>query len=108
MKLSAWPSKSFLFVLLLSSRTLFAAAVADPYLSSGRQADPTAKALSEIRAAEKRRIPMDVTLKAFAEYPVGQPVLVSVMITNLFDAPLLLNSRMLVNHPKLQGELSFF
>ena len=79
----------------------------DAVLSAGRQADPTAKTLSEIRAAEKRRIPLEVLLKAGAHYQAGGPVDVTIIITNLFDAPLLMNGRMLVNHPLLQGELSF-
>ena len=29
------------------------------------------------------------------------------IVTNLFDRPLLLNRRLLVNHPKLPGELAF-
>jgi hypothetical protein len=76
-------------------------------LSAGRAPDPTAKKVAEIRAAEKRRIPLEVLLKVANRYPVGGPVAVTVIITNLFDAPLLMNSRMLVNHPRLQGELSF-
>ena len=80
---------------------------ADSWVSSGRQPDPTAKTISEIRAAEKRRIPIEVQLKTARSYPSGGPVEVTIMITNLFDAPLLMNSRMLVNHPLLQGEVSF-
>jgi len=79
----------------------------DAMLSSGRQADPTAKTLSELRAAERRRIPLEVFLKSSAQYSAGGPIVVTVIITNLFDNPLLMNSRMLVNHPLLQGELSF-
>jgi len=80
---------------------------ADAYLSAGRATDPTAKTLSEIRAAEKRRIPLEVQLKASGRYPIGGPVEVTIILTNLFEAPLLMNSRMLVNHPLLQGEVSF-
>ncbi len=76
-------------------------------LSSGRQADPTAKTLSDIRAAEQRRIPLEVLLKTSNHYDAAGPVEVTIIITNLFDAPLVMNSRMLVNHPLLQGELSF-
>lgn len=79
----------------------------DPYQSTGRSADPTSKSIAEIRASERRRIPIDVALKAAHEASVPGPVEVTVMVTNLFDAPLLMNARMLVNHPKLQGELSF-
>jgi len=80
---------------------------ADPYLSTGRQSDSTANTLSEIRAAERRRIPLEVFLKAAGHYRAGGPVDVTVIITNLFDDPLLMNSRMLVNHPLLKGEVSF-
>ena len=79
----------------------------DPWISTGRQPDPTAKTLSDLRAAEKRRIPIDVQLKSSDSYPAGGSVDVTVIITNLFDKPLVMNSRMLVNHPLLQGELSF-
>jgi hypothetical protein len=80
---------------------------ADPMLSVGRQPDPTAKTLAEIRAAERRRIPLEVQLKSADRYPAGGPVEVTIIVTNLFDAPLVMNSRMLVNHPLLQGEISF-
>jgi len=83
------------------------AAMPDSLVSAGRQPDPTAKTLSEIRAAEKRRIPLEVLLKASERYSAGGPVNVTVVLTNLFDAPLLMNSRMLVNHPLLKGEISF-
>jgi len=80
---------------------------ADPWISAGRQPDPTAKTISEIRAAEKRRIPLEVLLKASGHYRAGGPVEVTIIVTNLFDAPLLMNSRMMVNHPLLKGEVSF-
>ena len=80
---------------------------ADPWLSAGRQPDSTAKTLSEIRAAERRSIPLEVYLKVSNHYRAEGPVEVTVIITNLFDAPLLMNSRMLVNHPLLKGEVSF-
>jgi hypothetical protein len=80
---------------------------ADPWLSRGRRPDPAAKTISEIRAAEKRRIPLEVLLKASNHYRQDRPVEVTVIVTNLFDAPLLMNSRMLVNHPLLKGEVSF-
>lgn len=76
-------------------------------LSTGRKPDPTAKTLSEIRAAERRRIPLEVQLKTAPTYPSSGPIEVTIIITNLFDAPLVMNSRMLVNHPRLQGEISF-
>jgi hypothetical protein len=85
----------------------FGLAQMEPVLSTGRAPDPTAKTLSEIRAAEKRRIPLEVLLKTGSRYAAGGPIEVTIIITNLFDAPLLMNSRMLVNHPRLQGELSF-
>jgi hypothetical protein len=80
---------------------------ADPELSAGRAADPTAKTLSDLRAAEKRRIPLEVLIQASNHYPATDPVQVTVIVTNLFDMPLMMNSRMLVNHPLLQGELAF-
>jgi len=46
-------------------------------------------------------------LKAANHYRTTGPVEVTVIVTNLFDAPLLMNSRMLVNHPLLKGEVSF-
>lgn len=95
-------------VVLLSIGAAGAFADVDPMISTGRQADPTAKTLSEIRAAEHRRIPLDVQLKTSARYSAGGPVEVTIMITNLFEAPLVMNSRMLVNHPLLQGEVSFW
>jgi len=79
----------------------------DAMVSQGRQADPTAKTLSELHAAELRQIPLEVMLKSADHFSVGKPVMMTVVITNLFDNPLLMNSRMLVNHPLLQGEISF-
>jgi hypothetical protein len=79
----------------------------DAWLSKGRQPDSSAKTISEIRAAEMRRIPLDVMLKTSDHYSAGGPVVMTILITNLFDAPLLMNSRMLVNHLLLQGEISF-
>ena len=76
-------------------------------LSTGRASDPTAKTVAEIHAEELRRIPLEVYIKASEAYTAGGPVEVTVIVTNLFDKPLLLNSRMLVNHPRLEGELSF-
>src|SRR5258706_136755 len=97
-----------LYLFILCAIPAFASAGAiDPYLSSGRQPDSTTKALSDIRASEKRRIPLEVLLKASEKYSAGGPVEVTVMVTNLFDDPLSMNSRMLVNHPLLQGEISF-
>ncbi len=82
-------------------------AMADAYMPAGRSTDSTAQALSDLRAAERRRIPLEVLLKAARHYKAGKPVEVAIIITNLFDAPLLMNSRMLVNHPRLKGEVSF-
>jgi hypothetical protein len=79
----------------------------DPLLSTGRAPDPTAKTVAEIHAAEQRRIPLEVYIKASENYTAGDPVALTVIVTNLFDKPLLMNSRMLVNHPRLEGELSF-
>jgi len=76
-------------------------------ISTGRSPDSTAKTVSEIRAAERRRIPLEVYIKASENYTIGSPVEVTVIVTNLFDNPLLMNSRLLVNHPRLEGELSF-
>ncbi len=94
-------------ILFLSITKASAQAAVDPLLSTGRAPDPTAKTLSEIREAESRRIPLEVLLKTSANYPAGGPVEVTIIVTNLFDEPLLMNSRMLVNHPRLEGELSF-
>src|ERR1044072_9227522 len=58
---------------------------ADPMLSSSRQEDPTAKTLAEIRDADKRRIPLEVALKTSNQYVAGNPIQVTVMVTNLFD-----------------------
>ena len=96
---------------LLSLVVLCALAHADgidaPFLSAGRAPDSSQKTISELRAAERRRIPIEVAVKAASAYASQDPVEVTVMITNLFDEPLLMNRRMLVNHPRLQGELSF-
>src|SRR5262249_36889671 len=64
-------------------------------------------AVQEIKDAERRRIPLEIYIKAGEHYTVGGPVEVTVIVTNLFDKPLLMNSRMLVNHPRLEGEMSF-
>lgn len=85
----------------------FAAAASDVRLSTGRSADPTAKTLAEIRASEKRRIPLEVAITAEESYDLSGPVEVSVRVTNLFDTPLLINRRLLVNHPRLPGEIFF-
>jgi hypothetical protein len=98
--------KAFLVVFLSIPNVLGTAAV-DPMLSSGRAPDSTAKVVAEIRDAERRRIPLEVVIKASEHYSVGGPVEVTVIVTNLFDTPLLMNSRMLVNHARLQGEVSF-
>jgi hypothetical protein len=95
------------FILLLALSQASGYAVEDPLLSTDRQPDSTAKTLADIRAAEKRHIPLEVMLKTSNDYKAGGPVGVTIMITNLFDAPLVINRRMLVNHPLLQGEVSF-
>src|SRR5688500_12497107 len=100
-------SPRVLFIILLALSRASGAAVADPPLSACRQVDSTARTLAEIRAAERRRIPLEVQLKSADNYPAGGPVNVTIIVTNLFDAPLIMNSRMLVNHPLLKGEVSF-
>ena len=99
--------RSTLLFTFLVLPSLAGSAAIDPLLSTGRTPDPTAKTLSEIRAAEKRLIPLEVLLKSAPRHPAGGSVEVTVIISNLFDAPLLMNSRMLVNHPRLQGEIAF-
>jgi hypothetical protein len=76
-------------------------------LSTGRAPDPTNKTVAELRDAERRLIPLDVNLQASEEYSLSQPIEVTVSLTNLFDAPILLNRRMLVNHPLMPGEVYF-
>src|SRR5436190_22453780 len=93
------------FTLCMLSTAAWAGA--ESYLSTGRAPDPTAKSISDIRAAERRRIPLEVALRAATDYSRKQPINVTIMVTNLFDEPLLLNRRMLVNHPRLEGEVSF-
>jgi len=80
---------------------------ADPWVSRGHRADPQAKILSELREAERRRQPIEVALKARNEYSRSDAIEVTITITNLFDKPLLINSRMLVNHLLLPGEVAF-
>jgi len=79
----------------------------DPWSSRGRAPDSTQKSVAEIRESERRRIPLDVALQVSNRYRLHDPIEVTVMVTNLFDPPLLLNSRMLINHPRLQGEMNF-
>lgn len=81
--------------------------VGDPWLSSGRAEDSTEKRISDIHDAERRQIPLDVSLQASNNYSRKGPVEVTVIVTNLFDKPLLLNRRMLVNHARLPGEIVF-
>ncbi len=88
--------------------TLVGSATVDPMISQGRLADPSAKTIGEIRAAERRRIPLEVQLKCAAHYHAGDPIEITIIVTNLFDTPLIMNSRMLVNHPRLQGEISIW
>lgn len=92
-------------VLLASVGT--ASAVQDVFISRARVPESTSKVLAEIRESEQRRIPLEAALKARARYPLGAALPVTLTITNLFDPPLLMNSRLLVNHRKLQGEISF-
>jgi hypothetical protein len=101
-----WQGRACL-ICFLAMASAFGWAQMEGVLSAGRTPDPTAKTLSELRAAERRRIPLEVLLKTASRHDGGGPVEVTIIITNLFDAPLLMNSRMLVNHPRLQGELSF-
>lgn len=77
------------------------------YASLGRREDSTEKVIAEIRAAERRKIPIEVALKAPEEMDASEPVVVTIMVTNLFPEPLLMNKRMLVNHPRLRGEIAF-
>jgi len=79
----------------------------DSYVSTGRAPDNTQKAVAEIRQAERRRIPIEVALQTAAAYKQGAPVEITVRVTNLFTAPLVMNRRMLVNHPRLEGEIAF-
>lgn len=97
----------FALILFCAVTRAAGSAVADSYLPGGHSSDSTAAAIAELRAAERRRLPLEVVLKASEHYAVGAPVEVTVIITNLFDTPLLMNSRMLVNHPRLKGEISF-
>ena len=99
--------RSAILIVLFVVPNLAGSSTIDPMLSTGRAADPTAKTLSEIRASEKRQIPLEVLLKTATHFHAGDPVVVTVIVSNLFDAPLLMNTRMLVNQPRLQGELAF-
>src|SRR5579864_1347865 len=98
-------SRLGLFILLVISPIAWGAP--DPFLSAGRAPDSTEETLAEIRDSEKRRIPIEVALKASENYHLRGPVNVTVIVTNLFDEPLVLNRRMLVNHPRLKGEVFF-
>jgi hypothetical protein len=82
-------------------------AATEPVLTNRRAPSPGATTLKEIREAELRKIPLEVFIKAPAKRKAGEPVEVTVMVTNLFKAPLLMNSRLLVNHPRLAGEVAF-
>ncbi len=82
-------------------------AVDDIFISHGRSPDSTAKVLSEIHEADQRRIPIEAAIKARSQYKIGNPIPLTVTISNLFDPPLLINGRLLVNHRLLPGELSF-
>lgn len=96
-----------LLVLLSALAMPSQSTIADPMISTGRAADPGAKTLAELRAAERRRIPLEVYLKASPRSRAGDSVEVTIIVTNLFPNALLFNSRMLVNHPRLQGEIAF-
>jgi hypothetical protein len=102
----AW-RRVLVIVLLSIPQASQSASGVDPMLSTGRSPDPTAKTVADIHAAELRRIPLEVYIKASESYTAGGPVEVTIIVTNLFDKPLLMNSRMLVNHPRLEGEISF-
>ena len=101
MKRSAWIG---LAVLLAVSG---ARAMDDVMLSQGRAPDSSAKIMSELRDSERRKIPLEVAITARAHYPLNDAVPITITVTNLFDPPLLLNNRMLVNHRLLPGEISF-
>jgi len=92
---------------LLLALTPCSQAIENTFVSHGRAPDPTAKILSELREADRRRIPVETALKARSSYTLSNPIVVTVTVTNLFDPPLLLNGRMLVNHRRLPGEISF-
>lgn len=94
-------------ILLLVSNAWALDAIENTYASQGRQDDGTSKTVSEIYEAQRRQVPIEVELSSSSEYPAGSPVSVTVMVTNLFDTPLLINRRMLINHPRLEGEVSF-
>jgi hypothetical protein len=82
-------------------------AVREPRMSMGRQPDSTEKRVAEIREGERRLIPLDVSVLAEQAYRLKDPIEVTILVTNLFDNPLVLNQRMLVNHPLLKGEVHF-
>jgi hypothetical protein len=81
--------------------------VEDVFISHGQMPDSNQKIMAEIREDEKRSMPLEVSIKARSSYALSDSIGVTVTVTNLFDPPLLLNSRLLVNHPRLPGELSF-
>jgi len=89
----------------LGAQTVFPSR--DPWLSQGRKADSQTKILSEIRESDRRKIPLEVAVKARSEYARGETIQVTITVTNLFDQPVLLNTRMLVNHLLLPGEVAF-
>jgi hypothetical protein len=80
---------------------------ADSWVSQGRAPDSTSKRLAEIRESERRRQPLEVLLQVQEGYSKRGPMPVTVMITNLFQNPLVVNSRLLVNHPRMPGEMFF-
>jgi hypothetical protein len=99
-------SISFLAIIFLGVAPS-AQAMEDAFISHGRMPDSTQKIISEIREDDKRSIPLEVAIKSRSTYSNSGPIGVTVTVTNLFEPPLLLNSRLLVNHRLLPGELSF-
>jgi len=98
---------SSLLILLTAMASAQTFPAQDPWVSHGRKADSQTKILSEIRESERRKLPIEVALKARTEYKGKEPVAATISITNLFDKPILINSRMLVNHILLPGEVAF-
>jgi hypothetical protein len=95
-----------LLLMLLTVPAWAQSAGPEPYLSGIIHAAPFSTP-SEVLSTPNRRVPLDVMLKVARHYTAGEPVIVTIILTSLYDPPLLLNGRMLVNHPLLQGELSF-
>lgn len=98
-------SKAFFVLALLVQRS--APSFCEAMASAGRAADPMAKTLAEFREADKRLIPVALELKVETAYASGDSIPVTVILSNLFEKPLAVNKRLLVNHPRLTGELFF-